>query len=247
MGFRVNATTVLGQEAALGHDVQSGEQRQALIKDVAHHVTVACGAEQLQRQQAAYGVRCRDLLAAGKAGLLEDTIQIGGYQCGQEQEQAAEAGAEGTGAQIQLGNIGHACRCGAGAGRPLLILASGQPGKAFFLEDERDRHWTQWFHFPTEGLADVVDRQILFTQSDDLFAESLGLGGGFGALGRGEEELAIGVLAELMGQYAEASRGISAAAGGFGRREPLDEVGAQGFILAVGGVLGLEEGAGKGC
>jgi len=85
----------------------------------------------------------------------------------------------------------------------------------------------------------------LLAQGDDLFAEALGLGGGFGAFGRREEELAVGVLAELVDQDAEASRGVTTAAGGFGGREALDEVGAQGFVLAVRGVLRLEEEVGE--
>jgi hypothetical protein len=48
-----------------------------------------------------------------------------------------------------------------------------------------------------------------------------------------------------MDEDAKASRGVSAAASGFGRGESFDNVGAKGFVLAVGGVLGLEEGAGK--
>ena len=66
-----------------------------------------------------------------------------------------------------------------------------------------------------------------------------------GPLAGGEEELALGVLAELVDQDAEAARGVAAAAGGFGRAEALEEIGAEGFVLAVGGVLWLEEEAGE--
>src|SRR6202011_1725534 len=38
MGLRRKTTTVLGQKASLGHDVQPGEQGQPLIEDVAHGV-----------------------------------------------------------------------------------------------------------------------------------------------------------------------------------------------------------------
>ena len=48
-----------------------------------------------------------------------------------------------------------------------------------------------------------------------------------------------------MGQDAKTPPGVAAAAGGFGGGEPLDEVGAQGFVLAVSGVLGLPERAGE--
>ncbi|MEK7755026.1 MAG: hypothetical protein AAB654_24075, partial [Acidobacteriota bacterium] len=96
-----------------------------------------------------------------------------------------------------------------------------------------------------EHLADVVDGEVLLAQGDDLISQALGLGGGFRSFGRGEEELPLRFLAELVGQNAKASRGVTAAAGGLGGREPFDEVGAEGFVLAVGGVLGLEEEAGE--
>ena len=46
-------------------------------------------------------------------------------------------------------------------------------------------------------------------------------------------------------QDAEAARGIAEAAGDLGGGEALDEEGAEGLVLAVGGVGGLEEGAGE--
>jgi len=96
-------------------------------------------------------------------------------------------------------------------------------------------------------LADVVDGEVLLAQGDDLFAEALFLGGGLRSFGRGEEELAFGVLAELVDQDAEAARGVAAAAGGLGRGEAFDEEGAEGFVLAMGGVLRLEEEASEIC
>ena len=53
------------------------------------------------------------------------------------------------------------------------------------------------------------------------------------------------VLAELMDQDAEAPRGITEAAGGLITGQPLDEVGAEGFVLTMGGVGRLEEDAGE--
>jgi len=44
-----------------------------------------------------------------------------------------------------------------------------------------------------------------------------------------------------MGQDAKATRSVAATAGGLGRGEALDEIGAEGFVLAMGGVPGLEE------
>jgi hypothetical protein len=96
-------------------------------------------------------------------------------------------------------------------------------------------------------LADVIDGEILLAQGDNLLPEALLLGGGVGTFGRREEEGPLRVVAELVGQDAEAAGRIAAATGGLGRGEAFDEIGAEGFVLAVGGILGLEEEAGEGC
>ena len=245
VGLRSHAATVLGEKTSFGHDIEPGKQCQTFIEDVTHDVAVAGGAEQLQRQQAAHGLGRRNHPAAGESSLLEDAVQTGSDQRGEEQEQASEAGAEFAGLEIEFGNAGH-CRCrGAGAGRALLILTAGQAGKAFLLEEQRDGHRTDRLAFAAEELADVVDRQILLAQGDDLVPQALGLGGRFRAFGRRQEEPPVRVLAELMGEDAEASGGVSATASGLGGGKAFDEVGAKGFVLAMSGVLGLEEEAGE--
>jgi hypothetical protein len=92
--------------------------------------------------------------------------------------------------------------------------------------------------------ADVIDGEVLFPQGDDDVSEGIGLGCGVGPLGRGQEEGAAGILAELMDQDAEATWGVAEAAGDLGAGEAVDEEGAEGLVLAVGGVGGLEEGPG---
>ena len=48
-------------------------------------------------------------------------------------------------------------------------------------------------------------------------------------------------MAELVAEDAEPAGGITEALGGLGRRELFDEVGAQGLVLALEGLLGGEE------
>jgi hypothetical protein len=48
-------------------------------------------------------------------------------------------------------------------------------------------------------------------------------------------------LTELMDQDAKAARGVAEAASDFGTGEAVHEEGAEGLVLAVGGVGGLEE------
>ena len=95
-----------------------------------------------------------------------------------------------------------------------------------------------------EEPADVIDGEVLLAGLDNLLRAGVGLGGVLGAFGRGQEEGAVGVLAEVVDQDAEAARGIAEAAGGLLGGESVDEEGAQGFVLAVGGVGGLEESLG---
>jgi hypothetical protein len=95
--------------------------------------------------------------------------------------------------------------------------------------------------------ADIIDGEILLSQGDDLVSDTISFRRSLRALLRGKEEGTIGMLTELMGEDPEASRRISEAAGDFGRREVLDEVGPEGFILAVSGIRGFEKEVGHRC
>jgi hypothetical protein len=67
--------------------------------------------------------------------------------------------------------------------------------------------------------------------------------------GEGAEEggALLRIVAELMTQDAEGAGRIAEAQGGFRRRELVDEVGAEGFVLAVQRLFGgKEEGGGLG-
>ena len=93
--------------------------------------------------------------------------------------------------------------------------------------------------------ADVVDGEVLFTEGDDAVAVGIGLGCGLGSLGRSEEEVPWGTLAELVDEDAEAPRGVTEAASGLGTGVPLDEESRRGLVLPVGGVGGFEEDPGE--
>jgi hypothetical protein len=92
-----------------------------------------------------------------------------------------------------------------------------------------------------EGFADVVDGQILLAKGEDQLADVLLLGDLLSPfLGRGEE-WTMGVFPEVMEHDAKASVGISEAFGGFHPADPIDEIGPEGFVASVCGVLWLEE------
>ena len=66
-----------------------------------------------------------------------------------------------------------------------------------------------------------------------------------GPRGRCEEEVASGTLAELVDEDAEAPRGVTEAASHLNAVETVDEEGAEGLVLAMGGVGGFGEDLGE--
>jgi hypothetical protein len=58
-----------------------------------------------------------------------------------------------------------------------------------------------------------------------------------------QEKWAIGVLAELVAKDAETARGVAKPGSGLVGGNLIDEKGAQGFVLAVDGTGGNEEGS----
>ena len=94
---------------------------------------------------------------------------------------------------------------------------------------------------PLLAATDIVDGEILFAQGDDAVTYGVGLGSGLGSFSRLEEEVASGILAELVDEDSEAPWGVTEAMSGLGDGEAIDEEGAEGFVLTVGCVGGLEE------
>ena len=206
---------------------------------------VAGGAEELEGQQGAEGATGRDHLRAGEAGPAEEAVQRDGRQAGEEEEHPTELGTEGARRQVQLPDIGDSGGGGAGAGRALLVEPPGEAGEALGLEEDRDSGGAEGLALIAEGGADVVDGEVLLAQGDDPVADAVLLGGRPGPLSGCEEEGPLGVLTELMDQDAKAAGGVAEARGGGGGRKSLDEVSAEGLVLAVGRVDRLEEAVGK--
>ena len=57
----------------------------------------------------------------------------------------------------------------------------------------------------------------------------------------GGEEVALELIAEFMDEDTKAARCVAESPGGFGRWEPVDEEGPEGFVLSMVGVGGLQE------
>ena len=82
---------------------------------------------------------------------------------------------------------------------------------------------------------DVVDGEVAFAQRHREVADAIADGGVLRAvLGMLEEGRAFGgIVTELVAEDTKGTRGVGEAAGDLGRGAFLDEVGAEGLVLAV--------------
>ena len=111
-----------------------------------------------------------------------------------------------------------------------------QLGKALLVEDQGDGHGAARGALLGQDLADVVDGKILFAERDDRLANAIARRGRPRPLTGCDEEGPGWILAELVAENAEAAGCVPEARGGLLRRQTLDEVGAQGFVLPMRGV-----------
>ena len=205
VGGRIDTATVLGQEGAFGDDVQSREEGQALVEHIAHDVTVPRSAEQLQRQKRTHRLGRRHHVGPGELRLAQQALQAQAGQERREQEQAAEARAEGPRRQVQFAHIGDGRPLGAMAGGPFFIAAPGQLGEAFPLQDQRHPGRSHALAFALEHGTDVIDREVLFAQRHDVVMQRPSGDSSARAANRLDEEAAAGILAEPAGHDAEAA------------------------------------------
>jgi hypothetical protein len=154
---------------------------------------------------------------------------------------------ESPGRKIQPVHISYLGDLGPRPWKSFLVSPSRQPGKTFFFENQRDGNSAYPMPALFQDPVDIIDGEILLSQRDDLVPNAIGFRRSLRPLLRGKEEGAIWILAELVSEDPEASRRIPEAACGFDRREIIDEVGPEGFVLAVSGISGFEKEAGHIC
>jgi hypothetical protein len=80
--------------------------------------------------------------------------------------------------------------------------------KSLVLENLCDGDWAEGVSFVGQIAADVVDREVFFAKGNDAVAYRIGLGCGPRFLGRFEEKVASGVLAELVDENSKAPGGV---------------------------------------
>ena len=171
---RIDAATVLGEIGTLGDDIQAGEQGQPFVEHRTHDMQVALGAKQLEGEQTAQGMSGRDHLRAGQSAAANDAIEVEFGQRGQEQEQAAELGAERPWFEVQGTHVG-----AIGGGRldargPLVVPAAWQLDKAFLTKDGAHGDGGALDTFRLQGFADIVDGLVLLAEFDDPLSDRLG-------------------------------------------------------------------------
>jgi hypothetical protein len=124
---------------------------------------------------------------------------------------------------------------------PFVIRASGQPGEAFFLQDQRDGDRASLLPLLFQGPADVINGEVLLAQGDDRFPHPVLARTRAGRSARGEEEFQLGVLPQLVTEDAETTGGVAEPLGRLDGREALDEKSPQRLVLAVEGVMGYQK------
>ena len=208
-------------------------------------MALAFGAGEFQAQQGEPCLRGRDHLAAGIASLPNQAGQIAIHQQRQKQEQAAELRREAARGQGELAAIGDGSGRGMEGGGTFGILAPGQAGETFVVQDLPDGGGTQGSLLGLQGAFDVIDGEVLLAHPQDQFADRVFLGLGMRAVLEFAEEVGLGA-AEMMTQDAKRAWSVAKAAGDVSRGKTFDEVGAEGLVLALGGGGGFEEEAGLG-
>jgi hypothetical protein len=179
----------------------------------------------------------------GSAG---DPLEVQATHQGDKQEQAPQAGAEGTWAQIQLADVGHSSRFRLEGLGSFVVPAAGEASEAFFAHEHRQSIDADGMAGLAQFPLDVIDGKVLFAQGHGPLTYAVACGGVVGAgFGDLEEAGAFGwVVAELVAEDAEGIGGVTEAASGLGSGQLFDKEGAKGLILAVVGEFRGEEEAG---
>ena len=179
---------------------------------------------------------------AQPAGIISEP---GNPACATSASRGIAASAEPPGREIKRAHIGHLRRLGPRPRGAFIVAAARQPGKPLLVEDLGDGRRAEGATRAVERGADIIDGEVLFAQGDDLFAHPVFLRSGRRPVSRSEEKGSLGVLAKPVAEHAEAIGGVAEAPSDLGGGPPVDEIGAQGFVLTVGGVGGFEEEAGE--
>src|ERR1019366_1873245 len=198
-GLVVDARGVGCQIGALGDGVDSGKQRDGLVRHQVHDVAFALDADQFQCQETADGLGGGNHLRTRQADRGDDRRQIDAIQQGHKQEQSGQRGTEGPWGQIQAAHIGDVGNLRFDRRRALVVGAAGKTREALLTEQDSEGVDADGVAGGSEFALHVIDREIAFTH-------------GYRQI---PNEVAGGIL--------------------------IDEVSAEGFVLALHRGLGGKE------
>ena len=125
--------------------------------------------------------------------------------------------------------------------RPFLVQAPGQRRETLGPEDFPHGRRAKGAAALLECSADFIDRVVLFAKLDDEVASGRFLGLGLWAVARGDEKDRLGFTAEVMAQDMKGIERVAEVAGDVLGKPAFDQIGAQGFVLAVFGQARMEE------
>jgi hypothetical protein len=124
---------------------------------------------------------------------------------------------------------------------PFFIQPPRQRSEPFGFEDFPYAGRTQWGVAILKNLADLIDGVVLLAQLDDQVASRRLLGLGLRAVPRREKKYRVGFSAKMVTKDVEGIEGVAEGAGNVLGETALDQVSAQGLVLAVFRQAGFEE------
>ena len=162
-------------------------------------------------------------------------------EIGDEQEQPPALGRDRPRGEREGPDVGHGFHGRMRPRRSLLLASSRQAGETLLAENLLDGGGAQGLALLLEKLADLIGGMILFSQGDDQVPGRGLLGLRLGTVPRVEEEGGVGIATELVAEDAEGAGSITEVGGDVGGGFVLDDIGAQGFVLALFRMEGRKE------
>ncbi|PYT95292.1 MAG: hypothetical protein DMG38_27735 [Acidobacteria bacterium] len=182
-----------------------------------------------------------DHLGAWQPSGLGQLLCLQTHQVGDEQEQPAAASGEGARGQGKQSDIGHRLNGGAGLPWSFFIQPPRQRSKPFGFEDFPHSGRTQWRVAVLKNLADLINGVVLLAQLDDQVASRGLLGLGLRAVPRREKKGGMSFSAKMVTKDVEGVEGVAEGAGHVFGETALDQISAQGLVLAVFRQAGFQE------
>jgi hypothetical protein len=155
---------------------------------------------------------------------LYDPVETHFDECGEEEEESAELGTEGSRLEVQGPNVSAIGQRGFGVGRPLVIATAWQFGKTFLAEDGGHGDRCAFDAFAFQSPTNVVNGLVLLAKFDDALPEDIGAPGCW--FGWFDKEATVRLMAELVDELMQAADSITEACRDLGAGQAFDKIGS---------------------